>query len=42
MTPVKDYIKLQGRFRHMTEEQINVLQEWANRKWERDSAMVSE
>jgi pyruvate/2-oxoacid:ferredoxin oxidoreductase beta subunit len=42
MAPVKDYLKLQGRFRHMTEEQINNLQEWAKKKWERDSSMVSE
>jgi pyruvate/2-oxoacid:ferredoxin oxidoreductase beta subunit len=42
MTPVKDYVKLQGRFRHLTEEQISHLQEWANKKWERDSKMVTE
>jgi pyruvate/2-oxoacid:ferredoxin oxidoreductase beta subunit len=42
MTPVKDYVKLQGRFRHMTDKQIDELQEWANRKWERDSAMVTQ
>ena len=42
MTPVEDYVKLQGRFRHLTKEQITKLQEWANRKWERDSAMVKE
>jgi pyruvate ferredoxin oxidoreductase beta subunit len=35
MTPVKDYLKLQGRFRHLTDEQIA-------KKWERDSNMVTE
>jgi len=34
MTPVKDYIKLQGRFRHMTDEQIEKLQDWVTKKWE--------
>jgi pyruvate/2-oxoacid:ferredoxin oxidoreductase beta subunit len=42
MTPIKDYLKLQGRFRHMTDEQIGVLQEWVKKKWERDSNMVIE
>lgn len=40
MMPVKDYVKLQGRFRHMTDEQIEILQDWVNKKWERDSAMI--
>ncbi len=35
-TPIRDYLKLQGRFAHMTDEQIDVLQEWVKKKWERD------
>jgi pyruvate/2-oxoacid:ferredoxin oxidoreductase beta subunit len=36
MTPVSEYLKMQGRFRHMTDEDIKVLQDWANKKWEAD------
>ena len=32
--PVIDYLKLQGRFRHLTEEQANVLQANVDRDWE--------
>jgi pyruvate/2-oxoacid:ferredoxin oxidoreductase beta subunit len=34
MTPVIDYIKIQGRFGHLTDEMVDELQKWANRKWE--------
>lgn len=40
MIPVRDYIKLQGRFRHMTEEQIDVLQKFAEEKWRKDQALA--
>ena len=33
--PVAEYIKGQGRFRHMTPEMIEELQRWVDRKWER-------
>ncbi len=37
LSPVTDYIKLQGRFRHMTEEQVDTLQGWVTEKWEKIS-----
>ncbi len=33
MTPVQEYLKLQGRFRHMKEEDIKTLQDWVTKKW---------
>jgi pyruvate/2-oxoacid:ferredoxin oxidoreductase beta subunit len=33
MLPVTDYLKLQGRFRHMDNDDIAKLQEWLCRKW---------
>jgi pyruvate/2-oxoacid:ferredoxin oxidoreductase beta subunit len=33
MTPVQEYLKLQGRFRHMTEADIKKLQDWVTKKW---------
>ena len=33
MLPVTDYLKLQGRFRHMGNDDIAKLQEWLCRKW---------
>jgi len=41
MTPVKDYLMAQGRFKHMKEEEIARLQAWVNRKWELDSAKAA-
>ncbi len=32
--PVADYLKAQGRFRHMTEEMIQEFQEQVDRDWE--------
>jgi len=37
--PVRDYLKLQGRFRHMTDEQIEILQQWVDKKWDRDTRL---
>jgi pyruvate/2-oxoacid:ferredoxin oxidoreductase beta subunit len=36
MTPITEYLKLQGRFRHMKEDDIKKLQDWVTRKWEAD------
>lgn len=33
--PVTEYIKLQGRFRHLTAEDIQVVQETVDKEWER-------
>ena len=33
MKSVKDYLNMQGRFRHMSDEDINSLQMWACKKW---------
>ena len=34
-TPLKDYLMMQGRFRHLTEEQIEILQNQVDKNWER-------
>jgi 2-oxoisovalerate ferredoxin oxidoreductase beta subunit len=34
-TPVRDYIKSQGRFRHLKDEQIEVIQRNVDEEWER-------
>ncbi len=34
-TPVKDYLRLQGRFRHLTDEQIAALEQGVERDWRR-------
>ncbi len=36
MTPVSEYLKIQGRFRHMKEDDIQTLQDWVSTKWEAD------
>ena len=33
--PVREYLKLQGRFSHLTEEDIEFIQENVDREWER-------
>jgi pyruvate/2-oxoacid:ferredoxin oxidoreductase beta subunit len=33
--PVNDYLRLQGRFRHLNEEQIAAVQAEVDAKWER-------
>jgi len=33
--PVEEYLRLQGRFRHLTEENIQTIQETVDREWER-------
>jgi len=33
--PVSEYVKLQGRFRHLNEEEVTFIQKEVNRNWER-------
>ena len=33
--PVQEYLKLQGRFSHLTEEDVEFIQENVDREWER-------
>ena len=33
LKPLKDYLAIQGRFRRITQEQINKLQDWVNVRW---------
>jgi len=33
MLPVENYLKLQGRFRHMGKEDVDTLQRWICKKW---------
>jgi pyruvate ferredoxin oxidoreductase beta subunit len=32
--PIEQYLKAQGRFRRMTDEDIDALQSWVDRSWE--------
>jgi pyruvate/2-oxoacid:ferredoxin oxidoreductase beta subunit len=38
--PVKEYLRLQGRFRHLTEKEIELIQETVDAEWERLVAKV--
>jgi pyruvate/2-oxoacid:ferredoxin oxidoreductase beta subunit len=33
LQPVREYFKSQGRFKTITEEQIDELQQWVNARW---------
>ncbi|WP_457752328.1 3-methyl-2-oxobutanoate dehydrogenase subunit beta [Thermococcus sp.] len=33
--PIEEFLKYQGRFKYMTKEDIEVLQEWVNHEWEK-------
>jgi len=35
LLPLREYLEVQGRFKNITEEQINELQEWVNTRWKR-------
>lgn len=35
LKPVREYLITQGRFKNITEEQINKLQDWVNDRWKR-------
>ena len=39
-TPVREYLKLQGRFKHLTDGQVASIERWVREKWERDRAMA--
>ncbi len=39
-SPVRDYLKPQGRFRHLTEDQVASIEAWIKMKWERDRALA--
>ncbi len=34
LKPIKEYLRLQGRFRHLTDEQIEEIQRWVEESWE--------
>ncbi len=34
LKPLREYLSEQGRFKNITEEQINVLQSWVNTRWQ--------
>jgi 2-oxoisovalerate ferredoxin oxidoreductase beta subunit len=38
-SPVEEYIKAQGRFKHLKPEDIKKIQDWVKSKWARDKAM---
>jgi pyruvate/2-oxoacid:ferredoxin oxidoreductase beta subunit len=40
MTPVQEYLKLQGRFRHMKDADIQKLQDWVTKKWQADEKLA--
>jgi len=40
--PVREYLKLQGRFSHLTEEDIEFGQENVDREWERLAARAGQ
>ncbi len=35
-SPVEDYVKAQGRFKHMTPDDVKKVQDWVKVKWEKD------
>ena len=39
-TPVRNYLNLQGRFKHLKEEQVASIERWVKEKWERDRALA--
>jgi len=39
-TPVRDYLKLQGRFKHLTDEQVASVEAWVKQRWERNRALA--
>lgn len=39
-TPVREYLKLQGRFKHLKDDQVVAIEKWIKDKWERDRALA--
>lgn len=39
-TPVREYLKVQGRFKHLKDDQIAAIEKWIKEKWERDRALA--
>ncbi|RLF07905.1 MAG: pyruvate synthase subunit beta, partial [Thermoprotei archaeon] len=37
---VIEYLKLQGRFRHISKEDIEILQEYIDNKWEEIKSLI--
>lgn len=35
LKPIEEYLKIQGRFAHLTEEDIKKIQDYVNKEWER-------
>ncbi len=33
--PIEEFLKLQGRFKYMTREDVEILQRWVNHEWEK-------
>ncbi len=40
MTPIEEYMKLQGRFKHMTTDELKHVREWVDNKWKVDLALA--
>ncbi len=38
-TPVEDYVKMQGRFKHLTPENVKQIKDWIKKKWEREKGL---
>ena len=40
MTPIKEYLDMQGRFKHLTPEERETIQKWVEEKWRVDLALA--
>jgi len=38
-SPVEEYIKAQGRFKHLTPDDIKKIQDWVKSKWQKEKAL---
>ena len=39
-TPVREYLKPQGRFKHLPDQQVGATERWIRETWERDRALA--
>jgi len=39
-SPVEEYINMQGRFKHLTPDNIATIKEWIRKKWEREKQLA--